>query len=165
MKTRRAKKTVYAVAYKDGSVSSKMFDTEDEAQAFIASLSPSKKREVHSIFARDVKRSDHTEGERERRERHTPTPWKYTDALGLFDLHGNHITDIKSYGMFPVMNQLNAAFIVRAVNSFDPMLGALEAVFRYADMPLDIQDMVKEAIAIATEREANEIAQDEGKEN
>jgi hypothetical protein len=103
MKTRRAKKTVYAVAYKDGSVSSKMFDTEDEAQAFIASLSPSKKREVHSIFARDVKRSDHTEGERERRERHTPTPWKYTDNFGLFDGSTRIISPTieESYGMFP----------------------------------------------------------------
>jgi hypothetical protein len=159
MKTNSAKKTVYAIAYKDGSVSSKMFDTEDEAQAFIASLSPSKKREVHSIFARDVKRSDHTEGERERRERHTPTPWLWREELdGSFVIE----TDAPIEEMREVAQgliQADAAFIVRAVNGHEALLRLVKRHrewIKRQDVPTaEDRDWARSADQI--------IAQDEGK--
>ncbi len=63
--------------------------------------------------------------------KHTPTPWRLIEVMGSSSIHGydkeiGHIEILNYYTPVPT-SKANAAFIVTAVNAFEPMREALRA--------------------------------------
>lgn len=56
---------------------------------------------------------------------HTETPWKYDGQNYIFGPNNEMVAEIRGWGAKLPMDS-NAAFIVKAANSYDRMLGALE---------------------------------------
>jgi hypothetical protein len=58
--------------------------------------------------------------------KHTPTPWTYDSVTRqIWDEHRRTIVDMDYGDQLPGMDEANAAFIVRACNSHDQLVGAL----------------------------------------
>lgn len=63
---------------------------------------------------------------------HTPTPWAVTpchtdiNAYRIWDVHGNYLNE-----PFMEEREANAAFIVKAVNNHEALVGALEYLVEY----------------------------------
>ncbi len=74
--------------------------------------------------------------------KHTPTPWHLRDGATNGEVHvcapGRTIAVCDARP--PNECEANAEFIVKAVNSYDDMLEALEALVKYVDALNDVSD-------------------------
>lgn len=71
---------------------------------------------------------------------HTPTPWKLEhEASDAFNIYGNDpfglvaLARVSKEGFDPVTAATNAQLIVRAVNSHQALVGALQALVQWMD--------------------------------
>lgn len=73
--------------------------------------------------------------------KHTPTPWMTSpyNAMGVFDSDKRCVavvySGVHSYDIDLGEREANAAFIVKAVNAYEPMVEALLCILREAKNP------------------------------
>lgn len=88
---------------------------------------------------------------------HTPTPWRVgkTSPLFVWGADDSKVAETvpeENYGKARSHAAANAAFIVRACNSHDALIAALQLVVKHADFsqcPLDVEAAVDAALAQA----------------
>lgn len=89
---------------------------------------------------------------------HIPTPWKLKSninmmceerALTVYAKGKREIAEVMVLGQRSKVAKANAAFIVRAVNSHEELVGTLRVIAQYKDVPQYVRDAANEAIAKA----------------
>ncbi len=80
---------------------------------------------------------------------HSPLPWHLDKDIWVIEDNEHNPGQIASVSP-RYCRAANAEFIVRAVNSFDDLLAALQAVVSVADRKTDEFDLARTAIAKAT---------------
>lgn len=85
---------------------------------------------------------------------HTPTPWyKSEDSLGIASIHHDSSKEFEpTFTIADRVNKQDAAFIVRAVNSHESLLGILKELVKSSDFEFverSLRDKVDAIIAQA----------------